>query len=77
MRILMGMIFGCLLTVGAVWIHDSMPTPASGNGAQADSANRIVNWDVAARKWNDISETAHLAWKKLTEIDISSSSKGT
>jgi len=75
MRLFIGMIFGCLLTVAAVWIHDSMATPAT--GAQADSANRIVNWDVAARKWNDISETAHLAWKKLTEIDVSSSSKGT
>jgi hypothetical protein len=74
MRIFIGMIFGCLLTVAAVWIHDSM---ATNNGAQADSANRIVNWDVAARKWNDISETALLAWKKLTEIDVSSSSKGT
>ena len=63
MRTFIGMVLGCLLTVAAVYIHDSM-APAVADG-KAASSDMIVNWDVATRKWVSIRETAHTAWIKL------------
>jgi hypothetical protein len=65
MRMFIGMVFGCLLTVAAAYVHDSMATPKVANGLPADTANTLVNWDVAARKWGYIRDTAHTAWMKL------------
>jgi hypothetical protein len=77
MRIFIGMIFGCLLTVGAAYVHDHMGAPAAVGGTQADTSSGIVNWDVAARKWGDITESAHTVWLKLQTIGDSPSPKAT
>ena len=50
MRMFFGMILGCLLTIAAVYIHDSMAVSAP-NGMSAGTSNMIVNWNVAAREW--------------------------
>lgn len=65
MRTFLGMILGCLLTVGAVYIHDSMATSTVANGALADSSRQIVNWDVAASEWGQVKENVHTTWLKL------------
>lgn len=63
MRTIIGMILGCLLTITAVYIHDSMATSTVG------TSNTIVNWDVAAREWGHIKETVHTAWLKLQAVN--------
>jgi hypothetical protein len=72
MRTFIAMILGCLLTVAAVYVHDSLATSTLADGTKADSSEMIVNWDVAARKWGSIKEAAHTAWLKLQSIDTSS-----
>lgn len=65
MRTFLGIILGCLLTVGAVYIHDSMATSTVASGALADSSRQIVNWDVAASEWGQVKENVHTTWLKL------------
>jgi hypothetical protein len=64
MRVLMGIILGAMLTVGAVYMHDSLIT----NPATQGSINErpIVNWDVAARDWNDFMARVRRTWARLT-----------
>ena len=72
MRTFIAMLFGCLLTVGAVYVHNSMASSASRDVSKADNSDMIVNWDVAARKWSYIKETAHTAWLKLQAVNSQS-----
>jgi hypothetical protein len=48
MRTFLGMVLGCLLTIGFVYIHDSMATSTVASGVSAGTSRQIVNWDVAA-----------------------------
>ncbi len=66
MRTFFGMVLGCLLTVAAAYVHDSMVAPTAANGTTGAS-NTLVNWDVAARRWGQVKETAHSTWLKLQE----------
>jgi hypothetical protein len=75
MRTFIGMIFGSLLTVAAAYVHDTVATSAT-NGMKADASNTLVNWDVAAQKWNYVKETAHTAWLKLQSVHTPASTKG-
>jgi hypothetical protein len=65
MRTFLGMILGCLLTVGVVYVHDSMATSTVANGPAASPSRAIVNWDVAASEWLYVKENARTAWLKL------------
>ena len=65
MRTIFGMILGCLLTVGVVYVHDSMATSTVVGGTAADSSQVIVNWDVAQREWGHVTRSVHTAWLKL------------
>ncbi|MGE0284353.1 MAG: hypothetical protein AB7P20_27560 [Rhizobiaceae bacterium] len=76
MRTFIALLFGSLLTVAAVYVHDSTASSGVGNGTNAGRSEMIVNWDVAARKWGEIKETAHTAWLKLQSINSPSSTKG-
>lgn len=65
MRTFLGMILGCLLTIGVVYIHDSMATSTVASGTTAGSSRPIVNWDVAASAWGEVKDNVHTAWLKL------------
>ncbi len=65
MRTFVGMILGCLLTVGVVYVHDSMATSTVASGTTATASRAIVNWDVAASEWGQVKENARTAWLKL------------
>ena len=65
MRTLFGMILGCLLTIGVVYVHDSMATSTAANGPAASTSRAIVYWDVAAREWAEVKENMRTAWLKL------------
>ncbi len=56
---------GCLLTIGVVYIHDSMATSTVANGSSAGASRQIVNWDVAASEWGQVKDNVHTAWLKL------------
>jgi hypothetical protein len=65
MRIFLGMILGCLLTIAVVYVHDSMATSTVASGTTASTSHAIVNWDVAASEWGQVKENARTAWLKL------------
>ena len=62
MNTLVGIILGCLLTVGVVYVHDTMAaSPANGEA----NARAIVNWDVAATEWHHVTNGVRTAWIRL------------
>ena len=67
MRTIVGMVLGCLLTIGTLYIRDSMVTSTVANGTEANESKQIVNWDVAEREWSEVKENVHTAWLKLKD----------
>ena len=57
MRLILGMIMGCALTIGGAYVVDTT-TSAAG-------AKPMVNWDVVAKNWDDVSTLARAGWKKI------------
>ena len=66
MRTLFGMILGCLLTMGVLYVHDSMATSTRASTATASTSREIVNWDIAASEWGQVKEGARAIWLKLS-----------
>ena len=60
MRVLLGMILGALLTIGAAYIHDTQLT------ATARAERQMVKWDVVGRNWNDLTSRLRQEWHRLT-----------
>jgi ABC-type protease/lipase transport system fused ATPase/permease subunit len=67
MRVFFGMILGCLITVGAVYIHDMRATSTVASSTTGIETRQLVNWDVAQANWNKMAENARHAWIKLRE----------
>jgi hypothetical protein len=65
MRTILGMIIGCLLTVGVVYVHDTMATSPAVGIATTSKPGAIVNWDLAALEWGQVKEDVRIAWLKL------------
>ncbi|MBX6329507.1 MAG: hypothetical protein IRY89_13130 [Pseudolabrys sp.] len=67
MRILLGMVLGALLTVGAAYVYDNhaaMTAPAP--SAVGEAGRRpLVNWDVVSRKWRRLADRARSEWHRL------------
>jgi hypothetical protein len=59
------MILGCLLTIGVVYVHDSMATSTVANGTTAGTSRAIVNWDVARNEWVEVKDNVRTTWLKL------------
>lgn len=67
MRTFMGMILGCLLTIGIVYMHDMSATSSVSSGASVSDSRTIVNWDVASQKWGQVTQNAKHALSRLKE----------
>ena len=57
MRTFFGIILGVALTIGGVYVADSM----SGTGAA-----QMVNWDVVSKNFDDVKSAVREGWRKLT-----------
>lgn len=66
MQTLVGIILGALLTVGGVYIYDSMSTSKVAHGDTATANRTIVNWDVASSEWQSIKSRAERDIDKLS-----------
>jgi hypothetical protein len=74
MPILLGMILGVLLTIGAAFVYDAT-TGRAPNGLPPSAANGrppMVNWDVVSDNWHglqvnlrELSAQIERGWKKL------------
>jgi hypothetical protein len=58
MRLLLGMILGSLLTVGAAYISDQREDPAN--------AHPMVNWEVVEQKLAVLTADAKQKWDEFT-----------
>jgi hypothetical protein len=58
MRLILGIIIGCALTVGGAYVVDTMSPPAAGS--------KMVNWDVVAKNLDTVTTMAKEGWKKIT-----------
>jgi hypothetical protein len=73
MRVLLGIVLGVLITVGAALLYDSS-TGRIPNGLRSTEENApIVNWDVVSRDWDGVKQRLHDAavdvergWKRIT-----------
>jgi hypothetical protein len=57
MRLILGIILGAALTVGAAYVADS----AAGTGGA-----KMVNWDVVAKNFDEVSAATRAGWKRIT-----------
>lgn len=57
MRVLLGLILGCAITVGGLYIADTF---SSGPGARP-----MVNWDVVVKNIDGVVALARDGWKKI------------
>jgi hypothetical protein len=57
MRLLFGIILGCLITVGGVYLADHTSGSAT--------ARPMVNWDVVAKNVDDITTMARNGWRRI------------
>jgi hypothetical protein len=74
MRLVIGMIFGVLLTVATAFVYDSI-TGRAPNGltiASAEGRAHVVNWDVVRHNCDGVKQQLHDAaldlergWKRI------------
>jgi hypothetical protein len=57
MRLILGIILGAALTVGGAYVADS----AAGTGGA-----KMVNWDVVAKNFDEVSAATRAGWKRIT-----------
>ena len=67
MRTFIGMVLGCVLTIGIVYLHDVRASSSVATSTTGVETRQIVNWDVAAANWNTVTENVRYAWIKLRE----------
>jgi hypothetical protein len=57
MRLILGIIIGCALTVGGAYVVDSMSSPAAGD--------KMVNWEAVKKNIDTATTLAREGWKKI------------
>jgi hypothetical protein len=63
MRLLLGLVLGALLTVGAAYVYDSHNAIAARNGVTIVE-RPLVNWDVVSTKWELLAKRARAEWNR-------------
>lgn len=63
MRLLLGLILGAVLTIGAAYVYDSHNAAVAENGI-ATTQRPLVNWDVVSSKWQLLTERARAEWNR-------------
>jgi hypothetical protein len=68
MRLILGILIGIGITIGAAYVHDInlSSAPAGGSDAAQPAAGRpVVNWDVLSAITHDGTEWVRAQWNKL------------
>jgi heme O synthase-like polyprenyltransferase len=66
MRVFFGMILGVLLTVGAAYVHDAGTVQDSVSNLPRTEQRPMVNWDVVAENWHQLSARLRQQWEKIS-----------
>ena len=59
MRLLLGMILGALITIGAAYVADT-------SVSTGPEQRPMVNWDVVGRNFDNVKTVIKQGWTKLT-----------
>jgi hypothetical protein len=59
MRLIVGIVIGILLTIGGAYLHDTSSDPTDA------TQQRIVNWDVADKNFQEIAGSVREGWARL------------
>ncbi len=64
MRFILGIIVGCLLTVGFAYVHDAAvpDAPTETAAAVADADGHMVNWSVVNHDLHGLDGWVHTQW---------------
>ncbi|HVB89029.1 MAG TPA: hypothetical protein VND97_02400 [Beijerinckiaceae bacterium] len=73
MRLIIGLILGALITIGAAYIHDSMV--ASSMSGPDQSGERMVNWNVVDNSFDRLAGDVRGEWDRLVGRGSESSTK--
>ena len=65
MRLFLGMILGCLLTIAVTYVADTLSVGTPGSAVQTSQQRPVVNWDVVAHNWSDFTGRVRHAWDRL------------
>lgn len=57
MRFILGIIIGCVLTIGGAYVADRLSAAAA--------KPVMVNWDVVAKNLDSVTTRAREGWKKI------------
>jgi hypothetical protein len=57
MRFILGIIIGCVLTIGSAYVADRLSAAAA--------KPVMVNWDVVAKNFDSVTTRAREGWKKI------------
>ena len=60
MRVFLGIILGCALTVGTAYIHDR------GTFSNEVAASPMVNWETVGQTLDQLASRARSEWNRLT-----------
>ena len=63
MRLFLGIILGCALTILTAYVVDNR---ASVVGVEATTTRQMVNWDIVSQNWQQFSDRVRGEWRKLT-----------
>jgi hypothetical protein len=58
MRLILGIILGSGLTIGAAYVADS-------RGGETTTSRPMVNWDVVVKNVDGLTEVVRNGWKKI------------
>jgi hypothetical protein len=61
MRLILGMILGAALTIGAAYVSDT-----AGRSSGAAEQRPMVNWDVVGRNVDTLTTMVKQGWARLT-----------
>jgi hypothetical protein len=67
MRTFLGMVLGCVLTIGIVYLHDVRASSTVASSTTGIETRQIVNWDVAQANWNKVTDNVREAFVKLRD----------
>jgi hypothetical protein len=59
MRLILGIIIGCAITVGAAYVTDSMSSSAP------EAKEQMVNWDVVGKRTDNFIALVRAGWKRI------------
>lgn len=66
MRVLFGIMLGISLTIGGAYVYDSTHTAAAAS-TPTIAQRPLVNWDVVAFKWHELTARARTEWRRLAK----------